>query len=81
MPQMLHVPGVALTSFGCIGQMYPLVALGMSLIRGRAVPGIISCPDRPVARDQHDRQRVTHDIYSSCYLGHSHPKVPPVSRP
>ena len=42
MPQMLQVPGVALTSFGCIGQMNPLVALGMSLISGRAVPGIIS---------------------------------------
>ena len=50
MPQMLHVPGVAFTSFGCIGQMNPLVVDGRSLISGRAVPGIISCPDRPVAR-------------------------------
>jgi hypothetical protein len=39
------VPGVAFTSFGCIGQMNPLVLAGRSLISGRAVPGIISWPD------------------------------------
>ena len=50
MPQMLHAPGAALTSFGCIGQMNPLVVAGMSLISGRAVPGIISCPEVPAAR-------------------------------
>ena len=43
MPQMLHLPGSAFTSFGCIGQMYPLVAVGaFGSMSGRAVPGIIS---------------------------------------
>ena len=42
MPQILHVPGSALTSFGCIGQMKPLVLVGRSLISGRPVPGILS---------------------------------------
>ena len=43
MPQMLQVPGSAFTSFGCIGQMYPLVVVGISFSSGRPVPGIISC--------------------------------------
>ena len=47
---IVRVPGVAFTSFGCIGQMYPLVCDGRSLMSGRAVPGMSSCPDRPVAR-------------------------------
>src|SRR4249919_3629849 len=50
MPQMLHLPGSAFTSLGCIGQMYPLVADGMSLMSGRAVPGISSCADTPTVR-------------------------------
>ena len=49
MPQMLHVPGSAFTSFGCIGQMNPLVLAGRFSISGRAVPGISSWPDSPVA--------------------------------
>ena len=38
MPQMLQVPAVAFTSFGCIGQMYPLVVVGMSFSSGLPVP-------------------------------------------
>ena len=56
MPQMLHVPGVVFTSFGCIGQMNPLVVDGRFSISGRAVPGIISWPDALAANRTTQRQ-------------------------
>ena len=62
MPQMLHVPGVAFTSFGCIGQMNPLVVARHVLEQRPRRAGHHFLPGQAGGQDQHDRKRVTHEL-------------------